>query len=117
MDNTGLRRRGAAIAAGALALTLSACGGGSDGGRFVTGDEAAYPVTCLEHQAEKPNKEYTGGENANTVIVLKMLRYYSANKAVRTFCDGKGPTSTDRTWAQLYVDLGAARSSVAHLLG
>ncbi len=117
MRTTGLRRFGAGAAAAALGLSLSACGGGSDGGRFVTGDEAAYPVTCLEHQPEKPSKEYTGAENANTVIALKMLRYYTANKAVRAFCDGKGATTTDRTWAQLYVDLGAESANVAHLLG
>lgn len=112
-----MRRLGAGIAAGALSASLAACGGGSDGGRFVTGDEAAYPVTCLEHQPDMPNTEYTGAENANTVIVLKMLRYYTSNEAVTTYCDAKGPTKTDRTWAQLYVDLGAERANVARLLG
>lgn len=110
-------RLSAALAASALCLPLAACGGGSDGGRFVTGDEAAYPVACMEHQPNIPSKEYTGAENANTVIVLKMLRYYTTNRAVSTFCDAKGPTRTDRTWAQLYVDLGAERANVARLLG
>lgn len=96
-------------------LTLSACGSGSEDGRFATGDEAAYPLQCLEHQPAKPGKAYTSGETAETTAVLKMLRYYTANKAVRAFCDGKGPSDNDRRWADLYVDLGAEPAYVAHL--
>ncbi len=96
-------------------LALSACGSGSDDGRFVTGDETAYPLQCLEHQPDKPGKAYTGGETAETTAVLKMLRYYTANKAVRAFCDGEGPSQNDRRWADLYVDLGAEPEYVAHL--
>lgn len=101
-----------------LALLLTGCGSDSDeGGRFVTGDETAYPVACMEHQPEKPGAAYTAGENATTVDVLKMLRYYTANRTVQGFCDGKPPTGTDRTWAQLYVDLGAEPANVSRLLG
>lgn len=105
--------RAAALMVAGLALT--ACGSGSDDGRFATGDEAAYPVQCLEHQPAKPGKAYTSGETAETTAVLKMLRYYTANKAVQTFCDGKGPSDNDRRWADLYVDLGADPAFVAHL--
>jgi len=105
--------RTAALVVAGLALT--ACGSGSDDGRFVTGDEGAYPLPCLEHQPAKPGKAYTGGETAETTAVLKMLRYYTANKAVRTFCDGKGPNQNDRRWVDLYVDLGAEPAYVAHL--
>lgn len=103
-------------AAAATALLLTACGSDSDDGAFVTGDETGYPVQCMDHQPDKPGKAYTGGEDAETTAVLKMLRYYTANKAVQAFCDGKGPNGNDRRWAQLYVDLGAEPSNVARLL-
>lgn len=108
----------AAALSAALAAGLAGCGsGGDDDGRFATGNESAYPLGCLEHQMAKPGQAYTGGENAETTTVLKMLRYYTANKAVRAFCDGKGPSDTDRRWAELYVELGSEPAHVAHLLG
>lgn len=114
----GSGRRGApTAAAGLLALLLSGCGSSSeDGGTFATGDESAYPLACMEHQTEKPGTAYTGGESATTALVLKMLRYYTANRAVPGFCDGKPPTGTDKAWAQLYVDLGSEPANVARLL-
>ncbi len=114
-----LRRAPHMAAAGlTLALLLSGCGSGSDdGGVFATGDESAYPLACMEHQAEKPGAQYTGGERATTALVLKMLRYYTANRTVAGYCDGKPPTSTDRAWAQLYVELGSEPAHVARLLG
>ncbi|MGQ0632013.1 MAG: hypothetical protein ACT4P1_13325 [Sporichthyaceae bacterium] len=100
---------------------LVACGGDSDsdaGGQFVGATRADYPLPCLEHQPETPGTAYTGGaEGGNTSAILAVLEYYTANKAVTAYCDGKPPTDKDRTWAQLYVDLGAERSNVAHLLG
>jgi hypothetical protein len=113
-------RRAPHLAAAGLTLTLllSGCGSGSDdSGTFATGDESAYPLACMEHQSENPGSQYTGGENATTVLVLKMLRYYTANRTVAGFCDGKPPSGTDKAWAQLYVDLGSEPSHVARLLG
>lgn len=105
------------LAALTLALLLSGCGSNSDDdGTFATGDETAYPLACMEHQPAKPGAQYTGGEDATTALVLKMLRYYTANRTVIGFCDGKPPTETDRAWAQLYVDLGAEPANVDRIL-
>ncbi len=104
-------------AAGLTVLLLASCGSNSDdGGSFAAGDESAYPLACMEHQAEKPGTAYTGGESATTVLVLKMLRYYTANRTVAGYCDGKPASGTDRAWAQLYVDLGSEPANVTRLL-
>lgn len=105
-----------AIAAG-LVLGLAACGsGGSEGGRFEPGT-AAYPLRCLDHQPMTPGSAYTSGQGGDTAAIFTMLKYYTANRTVTTYCDAKAPTSTDRKWAQWYVDLGAEPANVAHLLG
>jgi hypothetical protein len=49
---------GTALAAGALLGALTACGGPAAGGEFVTGS-AAYPLTCMQHQAHGPDRVYT----------------------------------------------------------
>lgn len=103
---------------GALALTtLAACGGGdSSDGQFAAGT-ATYPLACLEHQQQMPGTIYTGGEQGNTAAVFQMLEYFTANKAVTAYCDGKAPSKVDRAWAQTYVDLGAEPANVAHIRG
>lgn len=107
----------AATTLGALALaTLAACGSDESGGRFVAGSEE-YPLACLQHQDQMPGSAYTGGEKADTAAVFQMLEYYTANKNVRTYCDGDAPTEADRAWAKTYVDLGAESANVAHILG
>ncbi len=109
-------RRAAATLMVLAALPLAGCGsGGSDDGQFATGT-GQYPLSCLEHQPDEPGREYTAGDNGNTNAIFTMLKYYTSNKSVTTFCDGKQPSGTDRTWAQLYVDLGADPANVAHLM-
>ncbi len=99
----------------AALLTLTACGGSESDGRFAAGTDA-YPLSCLQHQDAMPGKAYAGEETDDTAAVFQMLEYYTANKNVRTFCDGKAPSKTDKAWAQTYVDLGAEPANVAHLL-
>lgn len=110
-----------ALPAIALTLVLAACGGGGEtaagGGRFDPGI-ADLPLRCLGHQSNAPGPAYTAGDNGgDTAAIFAMLRYYTANKAVTSYCDGKTATPTDRRWAQLYVTLGAAPANVAHILG
>jgi hypothetical protein len=45
-----------------------------------------------------------------------MLKYYTANKDVAKYCDGKAPDGLDQRWAQAYVALGAEPQKVAHIL-
>lgn len=111
------RARLAAASAVTLCLLLAACGSdGAEGGRFDAGT-APYPLACLAHQSDKPGPAYTAEQGADTAAIFTMLKYYTANKAVTTYCDTKTPTETDRRWAQLYIDLGAEPANVAHILG
>ncbi|MFJ7244419.1 hypothetical protein ACIQWA_07180 [Kitasatospora sp. NPDC098652] len=61
--------------------------------------------SCLVHQTKEPADRYTAGTGADTLSILEMMRYYTANGA-KTYCDGKPPTSTDRHWTDLYTALG-----------
>ncbi|MGQ0626037.1 MAG: hypothetical protein ACT4PP_15495 [Sporichthyaceae bacterium] len=112
-------RAGALAALMALPL-LAACGsesGSEEGGRFVAAERADYPLTCLEHQGQTPGVLYTGGaEGADTAAIFDLLEYFTANRSVTAYCDGEPANGKDRAWAQLYVDLGAERANVAHLL-
>lgn len=100
-----------------LMMLVGGCGGpGRDDGRFNAGEETG-PLPCLHHQEQSPGRAYTAGPDADTAAIFTMLRYYTTNKATTRFCDGEGPTDTDRQWARLYVDLGAEENNVTHLLG
>ena|SRR6266511_1823677 len=98
---------------GAAAYSVANAGGPGDG-VFNEQAKEAKPA-CLAHQKAKPGKQYTGGSEANTGRVLRMLRYYSVNGA-KPYCDGQGPTSVDRAWAKLYVDLGANPAKVQGIM-
>lgn len=99
-----------------LGVILSGCGGAEEDGAFEAGSDP-FPLECMEHQREMPGAVYTDESQGETTAILTMLRYYTANRDVRRFCDGKAPTEVDRAWANAYVDLGAELSNVAHLLG
>jgi hypothetical protein len=112
------------IATGAAGLVLLLGGaaaysvanaGGPGGGAFDEQAKEAKPA-CMVHQKAKPGKQYTGGADANTGKVLRMLRYYSVNGA-KPYCDGKAHTAVDRAWAKLYVDLGADPAKVQGIMG
>ena len=101
----------------AIPLVLAALVGcqqsGGSGPAFDDANGAA--VTCMAHQLHKPTADYTGGEKARTELVLRMLKYYSAN-GTKDYCDHKHSSTTDRAWANLYVRLGAAPEAVAKIL-
>lgn len=98
--------------AAVLVVSLSACSGGDDG-RFVTGEQAE--VSCMEHQTDSPGTAYTGGAKADTAAILAVFRYYVSN-GDKGYCDGDGPDDQDLEWAQLVVDLGGSKDSVAPIL-
>jgi uncharacterized lipoprotein YmbA len=108
------RTLGVALAGTALLASLTACGG-TERGQFVTGT-AAYPVSCLQHQKQAPDAAYTDETRADTAQILTMLKYYTANRTVQKYCDGKVATALDKRWAQAYVNLGAEPQNVAHIL-
>lgn len=98
--------------AGAL---LAGCSSAPDPGpRF--DNEGAQQLTCMRHQPTMPGARYTDVAHRRTDETLPLLRYYTSN-AAKPYCDGAPPTDIDRRWAQLYVDLGADRATVANLLG
>lgn len=106
-----------AVAVAGLCLVLAGCGaGGSKGGRFDAGT-GAYPLPCLAHQAKLPGRAYTAQQDGDTAAIFTMLKYFTANKTVTAYCDGKDASETDRQWARLYVDLGSEPANVAHILG
>ncbi len=45
-------------------------------------------------------RAYTDTDQANLGLRLQVLRYYTLNTGV-PYCDGQGPTSTDKKWAAL----------------
>ncbi len=103
--------RWTSAALAALALTAAGCS--SDNGRFNT--EGLVTLPCATHQQAPPGKAYTDTDQANLGLRLQVLRYYTLNTGV-PYCDGRGPTSTDKKWAALVVSLGGSRSSVAPIL-
>jgi hypothetical protein len=101
-----LRRLAAVMVVGPfLGLLLAGCSGDPGKGQFNEQAGDAVP-RCQVHQNQMPSKDYTGGPEANTSLVLDVLRYYVKN-GNKPFCDGKGPTKVDQAWAKLYLKVGA----------
>ncbi|MEV0847260.1 hypothetical protein AB0J21_15570 [Streptomyces sp. NPDC049954] len=92
------------------ALTVAGCSASSGDGRFDAQSASPSP-TCRVHQKAEPGRRYTGGSQADTGAVLEMMRYYTAHGTKR-FCDGRGPTDTDRDWTDLYARLGGKKARV-----
>lgn len=81
----------------------------------VFADADGREISCMQHQPAPPGGRYTELEGRRTGDVLAVLRYYTANGR-KPYCDGAGPTETDRAWAEFYVRQGAEPSNVAPLL-
>lgn len=105
-----------AILAAALCATLTACSPSASDLGAVFDSEGSVDVACMKHQPQPPGTRYTDDTTKRTDEVLPLLRYYTANGR-KAFCDGAGPTGSDRAWARLYVELGADRANVASLTG
>lgn len=101
-----------ALTVSAVALVVAA-GCGTDTGRF--NSEGLVELTCMTHQGATPGEAYTEQENGDIGLRLQVLRYYTLNGDVG-YCDGEGPTNTDREWANLVVELGGSRDTVAPIL-
>ncbi|MBT2529361.1 hypothetical protein J7E91_29175 [Streptomyces sp. ISL-99] len=91
------------------ALALSGCAPSPSGS--LDAQTATPSPECRVHQTEEPGARYTAGSRADTDSILEMMRYYTAN-GTKPFCDGKGATSTDRHWMDLYSKLGGERGRV-----
>ncbi|MGQ0841319.1 hypothetical protein [Actinokineospora sp.] len=100
----------------AVLLALAACSSTPDPGPRFDDEAQSDTLTCLKHQPAGPGPRYTDTAQRRTDETLAVLRYYTAHGR-KSYCDGQGPSDTDRSWARLYVDLGADRANVAALLG
>ncbi|MDF9816215.1 hypothetical protein [Streptomyces sp. SPB162] len=86
------------------ALALAACGSSAARtGALDTTSDSKNP-TCRTHQIVMPSQDYTGGNDANTLAVLAMMKYYTAKGTV-PFCDAKPATAQDTAWSRLYTNL------------
>lgn len=101
-----------------LTLLATACSGSSaapvDPGP-VFDSEGGRTVACMVHQPAGPGSRYTDPQRRDTVQVLTLLHYYTVNGA-KPYCDGQPPSVVDRSWARVYVDLGADPAAVRALL-
>ncbi|WP_329561516.1 hypothetical protein [Kitasatospora sp. NBC_01266] len=91
------------------ATVLSGCAASHEGALNSQADTPS--PTCLVHQAKEPAPRYRAGTSADTLSILELMHYYTAN-GTKAFCDGKPPTSTDRHWMDLYTGLGGDRGHV-----
>jgi hypothetical protein len=102
------------------ALTLAGCSGDKPAPQavFKVQDGVqphAAAQACQLHQTEAPTSAYRGGPNGETALELPFLASYTAN-GNQPYCDGKPPTSIDKNWARLYVDLTGNSSAVSKIL-
>ncbi|PYC70179.1 hypothetical protein C7C46_27635 [Streptomyces tateyamensis] len=103
-------RRLLPLAALLATAALTACGASSEGALDTQANTPA--PTCLVHQTKNPAQRYTPGTGADTLAVLDLMRYYTAN-GTKPYCDGRPPTTTDKRWTQLYTSLGGAPAHLA----
>ncbi|MBA3908117.1 MAG: hypothetical protein H0X35_15775, partial [Pseudonocardiales bacterium] len=85
---------------------------------FVTqpGFQPGAAPPCLLHQTEQPNSAYRGGPDSRALPQLTFLAYYTAAGKL-PFCDAQHATDTDKSWAQLYVQLTNNPDNVTTILG
>jgi len=114
--------RSAAVIALASAL-VSACGGSVHTARpsasaaapaVTFDDQGGARVACLQHQRRSPTAAYDPKQAANSVPLLTVLAYYTAN-GTKPYCDGKAPSSVDGQWLALYTASGADPAHIKRL--
>ena len=108
----------AAVIAAVVVLATGAGASSDSAAVFVTQPGFAPGATppCLEHQTAEPNSAYQGGDTSQPAPQLTFLAYYTAAGKL-PFCDGQPATDTDKTWAQLYVQLTTNADNVSTILG
>lgn len=89
----------------AVVLALTACGSSHPTGA-VFNDQGQVAIGCMVHQQFKPTSQYRPGAGGDTEKLFGVLHYYTAN-GDKPYCDGHGPTSTDKAWLRLYLAGGA----------
>jgi hypothetical protein len=70
---------------------------------------------CQLHQNHAPTAAYRGGPHGVTALELPFLASYTANGS-KHYCDKKPPTTVDKEWARLYVELTGNSAVVAPIL-
>ncbi len=85
---------------------------------FVTqpGFQPGATPPCLLHQTAQPNSAYRGGPDSRALPQLTFLAYYTAAGKL-PFCDAQPATDTDKTWAQIYLQLTNNPDNVVTILG
>jgi hypothetical protein len=79
------------------------------------GQPNAADQPCLLHQTHEPTAAYRGGPDGVTALELPFLASYTAN-GTKAFCDKKKPSTLDKKWARLYVELTGNSAAVAPIL-
>ncbi|MEU3461291.1 hypothetical protein ABZ721_15260 [Streptomyces sp. NPDC006733] len=85
-------------------LVTTGCGSSAPRTGALDATSDSKKPTCRSHQSVLPGKDYTGGSDANTLAVLRMMKYYTAKGAL-PFCDAQPATAQDTAWTQLYTRL------------
>jgi hypothetical protein len=101
-------------------LALAGCSDGSPAAQAVFHVQRgvqpnAAEQSCQLHQTDAPTAAYRGGKASDPDLELPFLAYFTAN-GNKPYCDGKPPTTTDKNWAQLYVQLTGNRAAVGRIL-
>jgi len=103
------------VAAALVVASAGGCTSSHAGATPTFDDQQLRHVSCLAHQGRPPSALYRPGSQENTRATLRVLAYYTSN-GNKPYCDGRAATATDRSWARLYVRLGADATHVAAIL-
>jgi len=114
-STTWVRHRALGIVVLVGGVVLSGCSllGSTPQARF--NPEGDVAVACMVHQSQPPGTDYTDRARADLGRNLAVFKYYALN-ATKGYCDGAGPTSADRAWAQFTADQTGNRAEVAKIL-
>jgi hypothetical protein len=104
-----------AVVATGLLLILTGCSPSPPGPGPLFDNEGGVALTCMKHQPALPGTRYTDLALRNTVEILNVLRYYTAN-GNKPYCDRNPATGIDKEWAKFYLAQGTVRSNVASIL-
>lgn len=101
----GVLLAAAAATAGSLVALAGCTAAKPEGATFVL--PTTEVVECQEHQTVGPSDAYAGDTGSDTVAMLELLRYWTAN-GDKPYCDGEPPTEVDEEWAETVARLQQA---------